>query len=282
MPAVTLAANFERTFGPRVTLITPKPVRGQNLSVQVKRPGERRSISRSATRALDVLELFGRLQRPLRAVDIAHALGMHSSTTNQLLKTMVGSAHLVFIARDKTYLPSPRLAEFAAWIENTYGAGGRLRELMGALQARTGMVVTVSTPSDLFMQVVDLVTPKGREAERGLQVSIFGSAVGSAYLATLEDAEVRRLAHRGRIPASQIMAILDEVAGIRSAGHADGAIEGSPYWSVAMALPMRGSHVPTVLGLAGPAEEIRPRVHKLREVMREEIARWTGQPTPGR
>lgn len=232
-------------------------------------------MSRSATRALDVLELFGRMQRPLRAIEISQALGTHSSTTNQLLKTMVGSAHLVFTARDKTYLPSPRLAEFAGWIVDTYGAGGRLRELMTALQGRTGMVVTISTPNDLFMQVVDLATPQGREAERGLQVSIFGSAVGSAYLATLQDAEVRRLAQRGRIPASQIMAVLDEVAGIRSAGHADGAIEGSPYWSVATALPMHGSQVPTVLGLAGPADEVRPRVIELREIMREEIARWT-------
>lgn len=264
-----------------MTLIAPKPVRGQNMSVRVKRPGERRSMSRSATRALDVLELFGRMRRPLRAVEISHALGTHSSTTNQLLKTMVGSAHLVFTARDKTYLPSPRLAEFAAWIMDTYGAGGRLRELIVALQERTGMVVTVSTPSDLFMQVVDLATPKGREAERGLQVSIFGSAVGSAYLATLDDAEVKRLAQRGRIPTSQISAILDEVAGIRSAGHADGALEGSPYWSVATALPMKVLHVPTVLGLAGPAEEVRPQVIELSQVMREEIARWTGQPTHG-
>jgi DNA-binding IclR family transcriptional regulator len=236
-------------------------------------------MSRSATRALDVLELFGRVRRPLRAVEISHALGMHSSTTNQLLKTMVGSAHLVFSARDKSYLPSSRLAEFAGWVVDTYGAGGRVRELIVALQARTGMVVTLSTPNDLFMQVVDLVTPKGHGAERGLQVSIFGSAVGSAYLATLEDAEVRRLAHRGRIAASQVTAILDEVAGIRSAGHADGAIEGSPYWSVATALPMHGVQVPTVLGLAGPAEEVRPRVMELREVMREEITRWTAQPT---
>jgi DNA-binding IclR family transcriptional regulator len=238
-------------------------------------------MSRSATRALDVLELFGQMRRALRAVEISRALGIHSSTTNQLLKTMVGSAHLVFIARDKTYLPSPRLAEFSGWIGATYGAGGRVSQLIASLQTRTGMVVTVSTPNDLFMQVVDLVTPKGREAERGLQVSIFGSAVGSAYLATLDNAEVRRLAQRGRIPASQVTAILDEVAGIRNAGHADGAIEGSPYWSVATALPMHGLHVPTVLGLAGRAEEVRPRVIELREIMREEIARWTEQPTPG-
>jgi DNA-binding IclR family transcriptional regulator len=262
--------------GRGVTLISAKPARGPNLSVRVKRPGERRSMSRSATRALDVLELFGTTRRPLRAVEIARALDMHSSTTNQLLKTMVDSAHLVFTARDKSYLPSPRLAEFAGWIGETYGVGGRLHDLITDLQARTGMVVTVSTPNDLYMQVVDLATPKGQAAERGMQVSLFGSAIGSAHLSTLEPSEVARLAHRARIPKSQLQAILDEVAGIRSAGHADGAISGSPYWSVAMPLPIQGLHVPTVLGLAGPADEVRRRLVELQGIMRDTIARWTG------
>ena len=257
-----------------------KPVRGQDMSVRVRRPGDRRSMSRSATRALDVLELFGSLRRPLRAVEIARALDMHSSTANQLLKTMVDSAHLVFVARDKTYLPSPRLSAFAAWIGETYGAGGRLPELLGDVQKLTGMVVTVSTPNDLYMQLLDLATPQGREAERGLQVSVFGSAVGSVYLTTLEDEELRRLAMRARIPGSQVQAVLDEVAGIRVRGYAHGALEGSTYWSIAMPLTMQGTDFPAVLGLAGPADEVQPRLVELSGIMRAAIDRWIGQ-SPG-
>lgn len=252
------------------------------MSVRIKRPGERRSLSRSATRALDVLELFGRLRRPLRAVEIERALGMQSSTTNQLLKTMVDSAHLVFTARDKTYQPSPRLSAFATWIHEIYAADGRLSELVATLQARTGMVVTVSTPNDLFMQVVELASPMAQEAERGLQVSVFGSAVGSAYLALLQDVEIRRLAQRARIPASQFQAILDEVAGIRASGYADGAITGSPYWSVAMPLAAQPTRLPIVLGLAGRADNVRGRLNELRGIMNQEIARWAGPSTRDR
>ena len=92
--------------------------------VRVKRPSERRSLSRSATRALDVLEFFGEARRPLRAVEISRVLGMHPSTTNQLLKTMVDSAHLVFDAHSKTYLPSPRLARFSTWTRQRVTHGG--------------------------------------------------------------------------------------------------------------------------------------------------------------
>lgn len=257
-----------------MSIVTSPPVRGKPAKVHVKRPGERRSLSRSATRALDVLELFGDARRPLRAVEIGRVLGMHPSTTNQLLKTMVDSAHLVFDARSKTYLPSPRLADFSNWLIEIHGGGGRLRELVRDVQAQTGMVVTLTTANDLFMQIIDLA-PEGEGGERGLRVSLFGSAIGSAYLAMLDDAEVARLADRARIPLPEIPAIIEGVAAIRSAGHADGASGGvDTVWSIAMPLPTDGQRVPTVLGLAGPAERVRPNLDELCRIMREAIARW--------
>lgn len=261
-----------------MTLIATKSPRSPTAHVRVKRPGDRRSLSRSATRALDVLELFGLTRRPLRAVDISKALGTHASTTNQLLKTMLDSGHLVFDARGKTYLPSPRLAEFGAWIIASYGADGRLRDLIEEVHVATGMVVTISTPNDLFMQVIDCAIPEGQSGERGLSVSLFGSAIGSAYLAMLGDDEVLRLADRARVPATDIPAILEDLAKIREAGFADGATAGSTYWSIAMPLPLRGLSVPTVLGLAGTDTDVRHRLDELYGIMREAAARSNGEP----
>lgn len=271
------ASARERAGDPRdppLTLIAARSPRSPSAFVRVKRPGDRRSLSRSATRALDVMELFGASRRPLRAVDISKALGTHPSTTNQLLKTMLDSGHLVFDARGKTYLPSPRLAEFGGWLAASYGADGRLRELIDEVHAATGMVVTISTPNDLFMQLIDCTIPQGESGERGLSVSVFGSAIGSAYLAMLDDAEVLRLADRARVAAADIPPILDDLATIRRAGFADGATAGSHYWSMAMALPVRGLRVPTVLGLAGAEEDVRGRLGDLHRIMREAAARW--------
>jgi DNA-binding IclR family transcriptional regulator len=267
-----------------VSIIVPRPGSGSHLAVRVKRPAERRSSSRSATRALDVLELFGRVHRPLRAIEISRALDMHSSTTNQLLKTMVDSAHLVFDARAKTYLPSPRLAQFSAWVVESYGADGRLRNLIEEIHQHTGMVVTVTTPNDLFMQIVDAEIPTvpgdDRMPERGLQVSIFGSAIGSAYLSTLDDEGILRLAKRARIEDSDVNDLVAMAHRIREEGFAVGpAAMDEGLGSLAMALPAQGLRVPAVVGLAGPMKVLKARQDEFSSLMREGIARWFGPET---
>ncbi|MEO5587154.1 MAG: helix-turn-helix domain-containing protein [Novosphingobium sp.] len=256
-----------------MTLIVPTAVRGQDLSVRIKRPGERRSLSRSATRALDVMELFGHLRRPLRAMEVAKALGTHSSTTNQLLKTMVDSAHLIFDAREKTYLPSPRLAAFGVWLGETYGSEKQVRAILDEVHARTGLVVTISTANDLDLQVIDLAAGPDHGGERGLRVSIFGSAIGSAYLAMMDDAEVVRLAERARIPEIQLLDLLHSAARIRHEGYAEGPITGGAFWSVAVPLPMRAMGAAAVLGLAGSPGEVQNRVGDLVAIMHEAIGR---------
>ncbi len=252
-----------------------------NWPMRVMRAGDRRSLSRSATRALDVLEYFGQVRRPLRAVEIARRFSLHPSTVNQLLKTMVESAHLTFEARTKTYLPSPRLARFASWVVATYGSDEGLRRLIADIHALSNEVVTLTTPNDLFMQVVDLAgtDPESKlgdgddsGAERGLRVSMFGSAIGAAYLSTLPNSEVRRQAERARIPAADHDNILKMMMTIRTTGFSDGPSAGGSIWSIAMPLPSRNDTVPLVLGLAGPVERVRPNLPQLAKALQSGIA----------
>jgi DNA-binding IclR family transcriptional regulator len=256
-----------------VSLIAPNLPHGLRAPMQIKRPSERRSLSRSASRALDVLECFGAERRQLRAIEIARMLEMHASTTNQLLKTMVDSGHLLFDARSKGYLPSPRLSQFATWIAEIHRSGGQLGELLRDIQRRTGMVVTVSTPNDLFMQVIDLAYPLGRHTERGLRVPQLGTAIGSAFLSMLDETEIVRLSIRARVPEGQLPEVIAAAADIRRKGYADGPTTEAVIWSIAIPLPRQSLKAPAVLGLAGPHEEVRERLEELLSIMREAIAR---------
>lgn len=257
-----------------MNLVVVPNEKSRHLAVRIKRPGERRSLSRSATRALDVLEAFGEARRPLRAVEIARMLDLTPSSANQLLKTMVDSAHLLFDARTKTYQPSPRLVPIAAWVVETYGIGGRISDLVREVQARTGLVATVTTHNDLFMQVIDLSGPDEGGGERGLQVSLFGSAIGSAFLSTLEEAEVRRLAHRARVPAGELPAVLETLARIRETGHAAGPATDGGIWSIAIPLPAAVLQGRAVLGLAGPAKLVCSRIDHYHAILQDAVERW--------
>lgn len=246
--------------------------------MKVVRSGERRSLSRSATRALDVLEYFGEVRRPLRAVEIARHLELQPSSANQLLKTMLESAHLAFDASTKTYLPSPRLTRFGSWMAATYGSNEPLRHAIAEVHVASGEVVTLTTPNDLFMQVVDLadeaLPSDGRDsAERGLRVSMFGSAIGAAYLSTITVAEVRRLAERARISNEDCERLLPRLARVRTAGFADGPSAQDAVWSVATPVPQRYASIPLVLGLAGPADRIRSRRQELAHLLRSAVIR---------
>lgn len=256
---------------------------GRTWPVRVKRPSERRSLSRSATRALDVLEHFGHVRRPLRAIEIAKALGLHASTTDQLLKTMVDSAHLVFDARTKTYVPSHRLAPFSAWIVESYGTDERLRALVAEVQAQTGDVVTLTTPNDLFMQILDLAGAGlgDRPTERGLRISVFGSVVGAAYLSTLAEPELARLVDRARLPDAELPELRASLQRIRRDGFAEGPSVDGVAWSLAAPLPALGLS-PLVLGLAGPTERVRDDCPRLRAIMRAAVERWASAAPPRR
>lgn len=255
-----------------MTLDRPVSRSSLHLAVKVRRPGERRSLSRTATRALDVMELFGTCRQPLRAVEIGKALEITPSTTNQLLKTMVDSGHLVFSARSKTYLPSPRLAKFGGWLVEMYGPGGPLRDLIRGIQEKLDMVVTVSTPNDLFMQIIDSAIPEGKSAERGLRISLFGSTIGDACLSMLDDEEIGRLAYRARIEPGELDGILEAAAKIRNDGFAQGPSVDDRIWSIAVPLPREGLPVPAVLGIAGPADDVRARMGELVEKLGRAIA----------
>ncbi|HYF18084.1 MAG TPA: helix-turn-helix domain-containing protein [Ramlibacter sp.] len=71
---------------------------------------------KSAVRALEVLELFDRLQREASVGEVARLLGYPLSSTSVLLSTMMGCGYLRAGAAQHTYVPTPRLARLGAWI----------------------------------------------------------------------------------------------------------------------------------------------------------------------
>jgi len=247
-------------------------------------PGGRRNLAKSATRALDVLELLAELRRPLRATEIAKAFGWHGSSTDQLLKTLVDSGYLIFDAPRKHYRPSPRLVNFAAWLTADYYSGDRLRRLLALVHARSGETVTLAVRQGELMQVVDVVQPEAGAAvsAKGLSVPVIGSALGSAYLAGRPDTELRQIIawidrhRRGPERLDEVLAVVSQVRarGYSSGGiGSDGKTDGQPAsWPIAMALPPCDAGVGLVLGYSGQIDKTRDHEAEFAALMRRCIA----------
>ncbi|MFC4595709.1 IclR family transcriptional regulator [Sphingobium tyrosinilyticum] len=259
---------------------SPRRSKALPLTARMRKPYEQRSVSRSAARALDLLEYMAREQRPLRAKEIAGALGMHGSTALQMLKTLVDAGHLVFDASAKTYVPSHRLVDFGLWVADGYFGDGRVAALLQKLSDRSGEYVALFTQNDVWMQIIDARVPAEVEVpvEIGTRMPLFGSASGAALLAAWEDSEIARWMDRARLPRGDWDDMRAGIALVRHEGYAFGGVsEGNDARGFAMLLPRSPLGPSLVVGLGGSSDRLESDRAEIVALMRATIwEAWNG------
>lgn len=218
-------------------------------------PGVRRNLSRSATRALDVLDYMALLGRPMRAVEVAGGLDLTSSTADQLLKTMADSGYLIFDPRLKLYQPSPRLCRMASWVNAAFFGEGALDDVMRELAETTGQLVMLSARAGLFVQILEIAYPSDwpQPISSGTKLPLLSSTIGKALLLAEPDAELVDLAADCALSSDALDALRDDIRLARKDGYAFGRFTmTSPIATIALRLPSRGVSAPLVFSLSGP------------------------------
>lgn len=221
-------------------------------------PPEPHNISKSGVRALEVMELFGLMQRPLRATDIGEALEIGPSSTSQLLKTLAHGGFLYFNDQTKLYQPTIRLGGFADWLGSADFALDRLRQLLSLVHEETGLTVTVSTRLRTGMQIIETCGPD--PIAKGRKFPLAGSVPGVTFLATLSDKEIERILDRGRLcdrpgyPSRRKWH--EDISRVRDEGYAAGESLVPGRWAIGLPLPNEFGRVPMVLGFSGDPERL--------------------------
>jgi DNA-binding IclR family transcriptional regulator len=243
---------------------------------------------KSAVRALSILDLLVGEGRPLRGVEVANALNLSPSSANQLLKTLVDTAYLVFDPVSKRYSPSPRMGRLGAAVAHDYFGCGAVEALMRAVVDATGVRVTLCASQGGYMQLLDAVSPaepppKALEANfpvassAGVRIPMFGSTVGAAWLSVQDERTVHaaiRLCRRelGKA-ADDVGGIMERVRRVRRQGFAFGGISADDaIRSLGVALPPSRNGVVLVLGASGATEEMEARRDEIVGVIREKVA----------
>lgn len=237
-----------------------------------------RHLSKSALRALDILDLFAERGRPVRAIEVAHALQLSPSTADQLLKTLVSRAYLIFDLATKHYHPSPRLLRFSTFLDAAYYGRHRLHALMRTLVDKTQLAVSLSTPFGRLMQLVDVLTPENIVYDRspGVLFSLFNSAAGTALLADWPIRTVRSLIAQSEDQLGTLAADPEAICRclnqVRLNGHAfGGLVTDTEKLSLAIALPAAAFGTDLALSLRGPAEWMTENRWRLAALLDEAV-----------
>jgi DNA-binding IclR family transcriptional regulator len=212
------------------------------------------NYSTSAVRTLQLIEYFSHQQRPLRAHEIAKHFQWQTSSTAQILKSLVHEAYLTFNDRTKLYQPAPRLVTISSAMGAGFTECQQLHSLIEGLSAETGETVALTTRYASVMQVLDVVSPDGSHGYIGAKIPLLNSLAGLSTLSQLTDHEMRRILRRFYVcpgpwgePEEEVMKHISE---IRSEGFGFGGFI-EEMSGITLNIPDKLANVPLVLGIAG-------------------------------
>ena len=238
-------------------------------------------VIKSAERVFAVLKLFSQQQAPLTATEICKYLGYPKSSADALLKSMVTLGYLTLNPGDVKYFPSLQVTKLGDWLPNILLGRGDTLNMLDDLHSLTGETITLSMPSGLSMQFITVLQgtfPISLTIREGLTVPIFGTAVGTAHLATQSDDEIVKLARRAnRRPGNteqhiDINAAMREIEEARANGYAEAYDRVlTDTGAIAMALPTSQLDRAAVVTVGGLSERMRASkkqiVQKMRKVL---------------
>jgi DNA-binding IclR family transcriptional regulator len=244
---------------------------------------------KSAARALELLEIFALKRQRMSAANIGAILDYPKSSLNVLLKSLVSQGYLSFSPVDLMYFPTSKVTHLGDWLPAMNLGSEEILSELQRLRDRTGETITVTQPAGSRMRVLQALVgtaPIALQLDDKTTFAIAGTAVGQAFLSTLDVATLRRTvarlaAERGRSDVLDVEAEIAAVARIKELGYAAGYERVMPdVGAIAMPLTISGEAESLVLTVAGLSHRIRSEEARLIEELREAVVRL-GRRTKG-
>lgn len=216
------------------------------------------ALVKSAARAFEIMEVFADERRRLTLTQLGAALDYPKSSLNVLLKSLAAQGYLSFRPTDLSYFPTLRLSALGEWLPDALFDADALPLLM-ALRDATGETVTLTAPSGDRMRCLRVVLGThliALQLDRTTTFPLAGTAVGTAYLATLKEPKLASVLRRcgvGRDAQSDHRAMIAEA---QSTGYATGYDKVTPD-AGAVAMAIGGFGETLVVAVAGLSHRIK-------------------------
>lgn len=228
-------------------------------------------MDKSLVKGLNLITALARSEEPRGVSDLARALGLTKSNVHRLLQTLVAQGFVRHDAERGAYEPSLRIWELGTLVMARVDVRRAAAPLMARLGAATGESVHLSVLDGIevvYIAIVESSHPVRAYSRAGRRTPAHCVATGKALLAHAPEALVAEAAEAasrlGPFTPRTITArkpLEDELARIRRVGHAVNRGERSETVR-GVAAPIRGAdgRVVAAIGVAGPAERLRPSI----------------------
>jgi len=234
-------------------------------------------VVKSVGRVLEVLELFQRRRKPIKANQVCLELGYPKSSSNALLKSMVELGYLSFDSETLEYFPTIRVHGLGEWLPSAL-LGDERTNLLHEICDRTGETVTLSIRNGFNMQFVSVIPgkfPISLAVQDGFMAPILGTAVGIAYLSTLNKSQLGKVLDRaqraGAVLAAKVTLeeVQQDILATKKRGYALGYDRVIPdTGAIAMVLPDESGLSTQIIGVGGFSSRIRRAEKDLIQTMK--------------
>ena len=248
------------------------------------------SISRSVSRAFEVLEHFRHRGAPRTMLELETELRYPYSSMRAILKTLCDLGYLEFEAEHKRYFPTQRLMGLGDWVQSALLKTDSLIWLLEATHKRVGETVALATPNFIFCNVFEVrlgTGPGALEIPPGVGLTLTNSSSGRVLLSQMSDSKVEGAirhtqywigATRTPIVANR-QDVLRAIELIRSQGHYlnyDSFKPGQGTIAYPVPSPLQGS--PIALFVSGDSARIRRAEARIRSTIETNLASYVREP----
>lgn len=239
----------------------------------------RGSESRSTVRVMDILDLFFNVREGLTLTEISRRLGVPKSSTHALLQAMRRRGYLSWDPRTKAFSIGLRVVVLAQASPILHLLRERARPYLDRLSAtlhETVMLGAYESDSVVCVETVESPDPVRFTVQLGERRPLHCTSLGKLYLASLDDAEVRRLldvvglGRQTDQTVTRIEELLEELHEIRRAGYAANRAESiAGVYSFGVPIRAHGGALVAGMSVVGASERM---LAKKGEIVAELVA----------
>lgn len=231
---------------------------------------------KSASRILEILELFGEKRSSVTVMDVSRALGYPQSSTSELLSCLVAHGYLRRDRTERAFRPTPRVPLLGAWVEPSLFRSGRLLTMIDDLHDRTGHAVVLGTMIDAQVSHAHVVGTVPNALGCHSTHRLLHSPIGRTLISALNPTYVRKLAHRlnAEGPIEDVVrhdTLATELESIRKQGIATGLVA-ADWACISVLIPQSVDHDPLALAIVGPSKQMDSQQDLLARALRSTVA----------